>query len=62
MIKNIFSLMVWTAEFLFVWAIMWYAAPGLAMTILVFILGVGAIGACFGFFLGWFGYLDAWFE
>ena len=62
LVKNVFSFMVWTVEFLCVWAIMWYAAPGLAWAILVFVLGCGAIGAFFGFLAGWFGYLDAWFE
>jgi len=47
-IGNIFSTLVWIAEFLFFWFILAMVAPGLASAILVFVLFFGFLGGCVG--------------
>ncbi len=46
------SFIVWTFEFLFLGAVLWFVSPGLAMAILVFILAGGLIFGVIGFIIG----------
>lgn len=48
----VWTAIVWIVEFMFLWAIMFYVAPGLATAILVVVLTVGLFCGIIGGIIG----------